>query len=76
MPDQSRRPTALFATLLVALFLIQPGRAQSACPDILLGDSLAIGMAPHARALGFQVIAQQGACVASFSSSAPMICAA
>lgn len=61
MPDQSWRPIAFLATLLVGVLLLQPARAQTACPDILLGDSLAVGMAPHARALGFQVIAQQGA---------------
>lgn len=38
-----------------------PGHAQAACPDILLGDSLAVGMGPYARALGFEVIAQGGA---------------
>ncbi len=40
--------------------MLLAGRAW-ACPDVLLGDSLAVGMAPHARAAGFEVIAQNGA---------------
>lgn len=32
-----------------------------ACPNLLLGDSLALGMAPHARAAGFEVVARNGA---------------
>ena len=59
---------------ILALFAVAtaPARAVSAgdaspnlgCPDILLGDSLALGLAPHARARGFTVIAQQGAGIA------------
>lgn len=71
MPDQSWRPTALFVTLLATLLFTQPTLAQSNCPDILLGDSLAIGMAPHARARGFQIIAQQGAGIAWLRQQEP-----
>ncbi|NGM20981.1 SGNH/GDSL hydrolase family protein [Roseomonas stagni] len=38
-----------------------PAAAQNGCPDVLLGDSLAVGMAPFAQAQGFQVIARGGA---------------
>jgi hypothetical protein len=58
------RPRSLPAllALLLPLLAAAPSRAETpACPDILLGDSLAVGMAPHARAAGFQVIAEQGA---------------
>ncbi|UPY36312.1 SGNH/GDSL hydrolase family protein [Sediminicoccus sp. KRV36] len=58
---------------ILALFALppSPARAQPACPDILLGDSLAVGMAPHARALGFTVIAQQGAGIAWLRQQEP-----
>ncbi|TCH96383.1 SGNH/GDSL hydrolase family protein [Roseococcus sp. SYP-B2431] len=51
---------ALFAVLILAS---PSARAQAGppCPDILLGDSLAVGMGPYAQALGFEVIAQRGA---------------
>ncbi len=39
-------------------------RAQVTCPDILIGDSLAVGMAPHARDAGWEVIARVGAGIA------------
>ena len=44
--------------ILLALLLPVTGRA---CPNILLGDSLAEGMAPYARAEGWEVIARRGA---------------
>lgn len=50
----------LAATLILGLAAM-PARAQRACPDILLGDSLAIGMGEHARETGFHVIARNGA---------------
>lgn len=63
---------------LLALFALTapPSAAQGAapnpaCPDILLGDSLALGLAPHARALGFTVIAQQGAGIAWLRQQEP-----
>ncbi|TCH99817.1 hypothetical protein EJV46_03875 [Roseococcus sp. SYP-B2431] len=54
------------AALLAALFLLaSPAAARAAvpaasCPDILVGDSLAVGMGPYARAAGFEVIARTG----------------
>lgn len=60
MPDRSW-PQIILAALFLAALPVISARADTTCPDILLGDSLAVGMAPHARALGFQVIAQQGA---------------
>ena len=60
MPHRTWRLAAM-TFLFLAAFPWHTARAHPACPDILLGDSLAIGMAPHARALGFDVIAQQGA---------------
>jgi len=58
-----RRSIAAFAlaAMLTLAASIAPARAEKACPDILLGDSLAVGMGPYARALGFEVIAQGGA---------------
>lgn len=50
--------------------MLLAGRAW-ACPDLLLGDSLAVGMAPHARAAGFQVIAQNGAGLPWLRQQAP-----
>ncbi|MDB5412273.1 MAG: GDSL-like Lipase/Acylhydrolase family [Rubritepida sp.] len=52
--------SALAFAVLLAWPTTAP-RAQAACPDILLGDSLAVGMGPYARTLGFEVIAQGGA---------------
>jgi hypothetical protein len=61
-----------FLALLAALALpFAPARAETTCPDILLGDSLAVGMAPHARALGFTVIAQSGAGIAWLRQQEP-----
>lgn len=65
------------ATILCLFALAtSPAKAQdpttsAACPDILLGDSLALGMAPHARALGFTVVAQQGAGIAWLRQQEP-----
>lgn len=66
----------LAALLVFFTFGTHPAKAQGAapnpaCPDILLGDSLAIGLAPHARALGFTVIAQQGAGIAWLRQQEP-----
>lgn len=61
----------LLAILAVLGLPMAAARAESACPDILLGDSLALGMAPHARALGFTVIAQQGAGIAWLRQQEP-----
>lgn len=69
MPQKSWRPLAILALLLT--LAATPARAESACPDILLGDSLAVGMAPHARALGFTVIAQGGAGIAWLRQQEP-----
>jgi hypothetical protein len=52
------RALALTAPLFAAL----PAAAQTnRCPDILLGDSLAAGMGPSAREMGFETIARVGA---------------
>lgn len=57
----------LSSLLLAAL----PARAAPGCPDVLLGDSLAVGMAPHAREAGFEVIARGGAGIAWLRQQAP-----
>jgi hypothetical protein len=47
---------------VLALPAASAARAEPpSCPDIMPGDSLAVGMAPHARQAGFQGIAEQGA---------------
>ncbi|MDB5378083.1 MAG: GDSL-like Lipase/Acylhydrolase family [Rubritepida sp.] len=56
------RTLTIWAALLL---LASPVAARAAvpaasCPDILLGDSLAVGMGPYAQAAGFQVIARTG----------------
>lgn len=66
----------LAAILAFGALVTNPAQAQSpapspACPDVLLGDSLALGLAPHARALGFTVIAQQGAGIAWLRQQEP-----
>lgn len=48
-----------------------PVHAQSGCPDVLLGDSLAVGMAPFAQAQGFEVIARNGAGIAWLRQQEP-----
>lgn len=58
-------------TLFHSPALAHDSGAQATCPDILLGDSLAVGLAPHARALGFTVIAQQGAGIAWLRQQEP-----
>lgn len=66
MPPHRWHLAATFALLVLTIGpakALDPARS-AACPDILLGDSLALGLAPHARALGFTVIAQQGAGIA------------
>jgi lysophospholipase L1-like esterase len=53
--------TALAALLFLACPVL--GRAAvpaASCPDILMGDSLAVGMGPYARAAGFEVLARTG----------------
>jgi lysophospholipase L1-like esterase len=52
---------ALGAILTIASPSAPARPPGTSCPDILLGDSLAVGMGPYARALGFEVIAQGGA---------------
>lgn len=55
-------PLTLGIAVLLAVAAPSPSaRAATNCPDILLGDSLAVGMGPYAQALGFEVIAQRGA---------------
>jgi hypothetical protein len=46
--------------LIILLALLLPVSAR-ACPDLLIGDSLAEGMAAYARADGFEVISRRGA---------------
>ncbi len=58
------------ARLLILLALLLPVSAR-ACPNLLLGDSLAEGMAPYARADGFQVIAHRGAGISWARTVAP-----
>ncbi|WP_424814072.1 SGNH/GDSL hydrolase family protein [Roseococcus sp. YIM B11640] len=53
------------AVLAILLLLAGPAFAAretgaAGCPDILVGDSLAVGMGPYARASGFQVVAKTG----------------
>ncbi|WP_424811656.1 hypothetical protein [Roseococcus sp. YIM B11640] len=67
---------ALFPALILAASLLwaaAPAQAQTAnaCPDILLGDSLAEGMGPYARELGFEVIAKNGAGISWLRTQAP-----
>lgn len=54
--------------ILAVLLLPVTGRA---CPNILLGDSLAEGMAPYARADGYEVIARSGAGISWARTVAP-----
>lgn len=74
-PFRRNLATRLLAPLvlvLAAATLSTPARAATeACPDILLGDSLAVGMAPYAQALGFEVIAQRGAGLNWLRAQAP-----
>ncbi|MDB5413953.1 MAG: major facilitator superfamily protein [Rubritepida sp.] len=58
-------PSRILLALAALLFLGSPAMAARtapppACPDILLGDSLAVGMGPYARRTGFEVLARQG----------------
>lgn len=64
MAVRMRRLACLF------VFLLLSGRAL-ACPDLLLGDSLAVGMSAEARAAGYQVLAQEGAGLAWLRQQAP-----
>lgn len=64
-------PMALVLAAALPAFLPTPARAGTACPDILLGDSLAVGMGPYAQALGFEVIAQRGAGLAWLRAQEP-----
>lgn len=61
----------LIAILVLLLLAAPPARAQRACPDILLGDSLAVGMGKHARGMGFEVIARGGAGIAWLREQTP-----
>jgi hypothetical protein len=65
-----RRPGGLVVMMALLLAAI-PAAASRACPDLLLGDSLAVGMARHAREAGFQVIAQGGAGIAWLRQQPP-----
>jgi hypothetical protein len=56
--------------LLVLMLLLLPIGAH-ACPNVLIGDSLAQGMAPFARADGYQVIARRGAGLMWLRGQAP-----
>nr|WP_314071913.1 SGNH/GDSL hydrolase family protein [uncultured Roseococcus sp.] len=67
IPLRRNLAASLFASLALS-FAATPAdaapaavSAETSCPDILLGDSLAVGMGPYAQALGFEVIAQGGA---------------
>ncbi|WP_439595512.1 SGNH/GDSL hydrolase family protein [Falsiroseomonas sp.] len=62
--------TAKLRRLLVLAGLLLPAPAW-ACPDLLLGDSLAVGMAPYARAAGYEVVAQTGAGLPWLRQQAP-----
>jgi hypothetical protein len=63
--------TRFLAPMAILLATAFPARAGTACPDILLGDSLAVGMGPYAQALGFEVIAQRGAGLAWLQTQEP-----
>lgn len=66
------RTLAALSLSLAAILIAPPARAAApACPDILLGDSLAVGMGPYAQALGFEVIAQGGAGINWLRTQAP-----
>lgn len=53
------------------LLVAQPSLARATCPDVLLGDSLAVGMASYARQAGFLVIARNGAGLAWLQDQTP-----
>lgn len=61
----------LLATTLTAAL----ARPAAACPDMLVGDSLAVGMAPAARAAGWTVLARTGVGVSWLGAQRPR-CAA
>lgn len=61
----------LAGLMLLVLLLAPPPAWARGCPDVLLGDSLAVGMATPAREAGFQVIAQEGAGIAWLRQQAP-----
>lgn len=69
------RAAGILALGLVASLMVllggTPAAAQRRCPDILLGDSLAAGMGPSAREVGFEVIARSGAGIAWLREQAP-----
>lgn len=58
--------------ILILLALASP--AAASCPDMLVGDSLAQGMASYARTAGFTVLAQRGAGLAWVRAQRP-VCA-
>ncbi|MES2710528.1 MAG: hypothetical protein V4653_03015 [Pseudomonadota bacterium] len=64
------RGLVLLAMLLVPA-LAQAQRAVGRCPDMLIGDSFAIGMAPHAQRQGYVVHARQGAGMAWLRQQPP-----
>ena len=67
------RIAAAFAALLLLACPLSARAAApaSSCPDVLLGDSLAVGMGPYARAAGFQVIARTGIGLAWLRAQSP-----
>lgn len=65
-------PLRLAASLMLALIVAVPAaQARRSCPDILLGDSLAVGMGEAAREMGFRVIAREGAGIAWLREQRP-----
>lgn len=58
--------------LLILLTLLKPIQVR-ACPNLLIGYSLAVGMAAYARAYGFEVIALQGAGLSWLRAHAPRL---
>ncbi len=61
----------LFALLVPLLPAAAPAAPPRGCPDILLGDSLAVGMGPSAREMGFEVIGRVGAGIGWLQGQAP-----
>ena len=64
-----------FATLAALLCFAGPafaaGRPSAVCRDVLMGDSLAVGMGPYARETGFEVVARQGVGISWLTTQRP-----
>lgn len=58
--------------IALAAALIAWPLTTHACPNILVGDSLAVGMSPYASQSGFQVVAREGAGVAWLRRQKPL----